>query len=163
VVAQRRSDALQRNDFANFTNWVNYPSAPFQPTPGVLLASQQSGTSGIFTPNTQRDIIRSLRVICDGNEIQEARGADFFNWLAPYKYVKGVGQDGLLLYSFQLDQNPAQPSGSINASKVRVFQMELDVYPLPVNPNYTYTVTVYVENINWFEVASGMGGLKYAL
>jgi hypothetical protein len=163
LFVQRRSDALQRNDFANFTNWVNYPRAPYMPTPGILAASQQSGTSGLLIPNAQREIIRSLRVLCDGNEIQEARQAEFFNWLSPYTYAKGIGQDGLLLYSFQLDQNPTQPSGSINSSKVRVFQTELDVYPLPVNPNYTYTVTVYVENLNWFEVASGMGGLKYAL
>jgi hypothetical protein len=163
LVVQRRSDSVNRNDFVNFTNWVNYPNAPYQPTPGILAASQQSGTSGLLIPNAQRDIVRSLRVLCDGNEIQEARPSEFFNWLSTYQYVKGIGQDGLLLYSFQLDQNPIQPSGSINSSKIRVFQLELDVYPLPVNPNYTYNVTVYVENLNWFEVASGMGGLKYAL
>jgi len=32
-----------------------------------------------------------------------------------------------------------------------------------VGTNYTYDITIYAENMNWFEVVSGMGGLKYAL
>jgi hypothetical protein len=39
----------------------------------------------------------------------------------------------------------------------------VDVFPLPPNTTYSYDLNIYVENINWFEVASGMGGLKYAL
>ena len=157
---QRRSDAAQRNDFANFTNWFKYPVAPFQPTPG---SPPITNGSGLLISNAQQEILRSVRVLCDGNEIQEPKAADYFNRLVPYKYLKGIGQDGLLVYSFELEYNSIQPSGSINASRIKNFQVELDVYPLPVNPNYTYAVDVYVDSINWFEVVSGMGGLKYAL
>ena len=160
---QRRSDAIARNDFANFTNWYTYPFAPFAPTPQVISALQTGSTSGILLPNTQQDIIRSLRVLCDGNEIQEQKNADYFIQLSPYRYARGIGQEGLLLYSFQLNQTPAQASGSINASRIKNFQIDVDVFPLPVDTTYTYDVTIYVENLNWFEVVSGMGGLKYAL
>lgn len=163
IFIQRRSDAVARNDFANFTNWFTYPYAPFSPTPNILLGLQQGSTSGIIIPNSQQDIIRSLRVLCDGNEIQEQKNADFFIRLSTYRYARGIGQDGLPIYSFQLAQSPTQASGSVNASRIRNFQIDLDVYPLPVATTYTYDVTIYVENINWFEVVSGMGGLKYAL
>lgn len=163
LFTQQRSDARPRNDYANFTNWVDPDNAPFQETPGILSANQNARCSGIIIPNTQREIVRQLRVLCDGNEIQEPKPALFFNALTPYRYVKGIGQDGLLLYSFQLEQNATQPSGSINASRIRNFQIECDVWPLPTNPNYTYDVTIYVESINWLEVVSGMGDVKYAL
>jgi hypothetical protein len=163
IFIQRRSDAAQRNDFANFTNWYTYPYAPFKPTPNVPAYQQQGYSSGILIPNSQQDIIRSLRVLCDGNEIQEQKPVDYFTRISTYRYTKGIGQDGLPVYSFQLSQSPTQGSGSINASRIRNFQIDVDVFPLPVNTTYTYDITVYVENINWFEVASGMGGLKYAL
>jgi len=163
IFIQRRSDAGQRNDFANFTNWYTYPFAPFLPTPNATNFQKQSSTSGILIANTQQDIIRSLRVLCDGNEIQEQKPVDFFTRFSTYRYTRGIGQDGLPIYSFQLGQSPTQASGSINASRIRNFQIDMDVYPLPVDTNYTYDITVYVENINWFEVVSGMGGLKYAL
>jgi len=108
-------------------------------------------------------MIRSIRVLCDGNEIQEQKPVEFFTQVSTYRYTRGVGQDGLPLYSFQLGQSVTQASGSINASRIRNFQVDLDVFPLPAATTYTYDVTIYVENINWFEVVSGMGGLKYAL
>lgn len=160
---QRRSDAAARNDFANFTNWYTYPYAPFSPTPNILNVLQQSSTSGLFIPNSQQDIIRNIRILCDGNEMQELKPVDYFTRISTYRYARGIGQDGLPLYSFQLAQSPTQASGSINASRIRNFQVDLDVFPLPVNTTYTYDIHVYVENINWFEVVSGMGGLKYAL
>jgi hypothetical protein len=34
---------------------------------------------------------------------------------------------------------------------------------LPLNPSYVYELIIYAENINFFVVESGYGGLKYAL
>jgi hypothetical protein len=163
IFIQRRSDARYRNDFANFTNWSTYPNAPFSPTPNILPQLTEVNTSGLFIPNAQQDMIRGIRVLCDGNEIQEMKNTDFFVNYSTYRFVKGIGQSGLPLYSFQLGQSPTQPSGSVNASRIRNFQVEVDVYPLPLLTSYTYDLTIYVENINFFEVVSGMGGLKYAL
>jgi hypothetical protein len=163
ILMQRRSDAESRNDFANFTNWFTYPFAPFMPTPNVITSLQKGYSSGLLIPNSQQDIIRALRVICNGNEIQEEKPVDYFTRISPYRYAKGIGQDGLPIYSFQLGQSATQPSGSINASRIRNFQVEVDVWPLPVATNYTYDLTIYAENMNWFTVASGMGGLKFAL
>ena len=108
-------------------------------------------------------MIRSIHVLCDGNEIQETKTTSFFTSYSVYKYVKGLGQAGLPLYSFQLENSPTQPSGSINASRIRNFQIDVDFWPLPTNTTYVYDLDIYVENINFLEIVSGMGGLKYAL
>ena len=158
IFIQRRSDAGNRNDFANFTNWYTYPMAPYYP-----VTSLAEFPSGILLPNAQQDMIRGIRVLCDGNEIQEMKNTDFFTRYVTYRTVKGIGQDGLPIYSFQLGQSPTQPSGSLNASRIRNFQVEVDVFPLPPNTTYTYDLNIYVENINFLEIVSGMGGLKYAL
>jgi hypothetical protein len=153
---------VSRNDFANFTNWFAYPQAPFQVTPGVA-PNLQAICSGIPVPNAQEEMIRAIRIICNGNEIQEEKPTEFFTRLSTYRYVKGIGQTGLPIYSFELGRSATQPSGSINASRIRNFQVDLDLYPLPPNTTYTYDIVIYVENLNWFQVVSGMGGLKYAL
>lgn len=160
ILVQHRSDAPNRNDFANFTNWATYPTPPFVQTPGP---TPPVPNSGILIPNAQQDILRALRVLCNGNEIQEQKSVNFFTRVSPFRYSTGVGQDGLPIYSFQLHSPGTQPSGSINASRIRDFQVEVDVYDLPVNTTYTYDIIIYVENLNWFEVVSGMGGLKYPL
>jgi hypothetical protein len=167
IFLQQRSDWQQRNDFANFTNWYRYPFPPFRVIPqlptGYPDSLYNTGSSGLLVPNGQQEIIRSIRVICDGNEIQEQKNVDFFTHISTYKYAKGIGSDGLPIYSFQLTSPGIQPSGSINSSLIRTFEVELDLFPLPANPTYTYDVTIYAENINWLIIVSGTGGLKYAL
>lgn len=158
---QRRSDWPYRNDFSNFTNWYNFPNYPYTQNPSPPAGAVYS--SGLLVAAMQKDMIRSIHVLCDGNEIQETKNTDFFTDYSIYRFADGVGQDGLALYSFQLNHSSTQPSGSLNASRIRNFQIDLDVWPLPVNTTYTYNADIYVENINFLEVVSGMGGLKYAL
>ena len=159
----QRSDAASRNDFSNFTNWWNYPHPPYLPTPGQTPINISGFSSGLLIPQGQLNTLRSLRVLCDGNEIQEEKQIDYFTKITPFRCISGSAKSLIPIYSFSLHSPSAQPSGSINASRIRNFQVEVDVYPLPVNTNYTYDLRIYVENINFFEVASGMGGLKYAL
>ncbi len=164
IFIQRRSDSIEyRNDFANFTNWWNFPQAPFAPTPGLTPLNTKANSSGLLIPQGQIGILRSLRVLCDGNEIQEEKPIDYFTKITPWKVFNGKYSGVIPAYSFALHSPSTQPSGSINSSRIKNFQVEVDFYPLPVNTNYVYDLTIYVENINFFEVASGMGGLKYAL
>jgi hypothetical protein len=163
IFIQRRSDNRYRNDFANFTNWYTYPYYPFASWPSTTTPPPPLNYSGLLLPGMQQDMIRSIHVLCDGNEIQETKNVDFFTEYSMYKYATGIGQPGLPLYSFQLENSPVQPSGSLNASRIRNFQIDMDFWPLPTNTTYVYDIDIYVENINFLEIVSGMGGLKYAL
>jgi hypothetical protein len=158
-----RSDSVNRNDIFNISNWFSYPKSPFVPTPDQSPTLTNTNSSGILIPQGQINMLRTIRVLVNGNEIQEIKNIDYFTKVVPYKYVKGINQSLLPIYSFSLHSPMPQPAGSINASRIQNFQIEVDVWPLPANTNYTYNLTIYVENINFFEVSSGSGALKYAL
>jgi hypothetical protein len=111
----------------------------------------------------QPDIIQALRILSDGNEIQELKPSSYFTAITPWKYLSGGANRKLPVYSFELHSPSSQPMGSINSSRIRKFQVDLQVYPLPPNTTYIYSVNFYVENINFFLVESGMGDNKYAL
>ena len=164
LFVSRRSDSLiYRNDFGNLTNWWNFPHAPFVPTPNLSAVNTSAFSSGLFIPQGQMDILRSLRILCDGNEIQEEKPIDYFTKITPWKSLNGKPLRLVPVYNFALSSPSTQPCGSVNASRIRNFQIEVDVYPLPVNTNYVYDLNVYVENINFLVIEGGMGGLKYAL
>jgi len=163
ILVPRRSDWRYRNDFENFTNWSTYPSAPFRATKNINPTSLVGFISGLFINNAQKDIIRSLRVLCDGNEIQEIKPVDFFTKISPYRYTSGNTNAELPFYTWAISSSKIQPSGSLNASRVRNLQLELDVFPLPTNTSYTYDITIYVESLNFFVIASGSGAPKYVL
>jgi hypothetical protein len=157
----RRSDSVYyRNRTDNFTNWWDYPNQPKQLTQGVSGAVPYS--SGVTIPAGQVDILRSLRILSDGNELQEVNTTTFFTELTQYKYLSGGANRRIPVYSFELHSPTYQPAGSINASRINRFQLDVDVFPLPPSTTYIYTIDVYVENLNFFLVESGMGSKKYA-
>lgn len=160
----RRTDSLPfRNDFHNLTNWWRSNLAPFNPPGYQIPILQNTNSSGQLLLQGQSQIIRSLRVICDGNEIQEAKSGSWFTDVVPFRYLTGHPRTELPVFSFELHSPTHQPAGSLNASVVSKLQVDLDVYPLPSNPAYLYTVVVYAETLNWVLLEGGMGDLKYAL
>jgi hypothetical protein len=163
LIVPRRSDYIYRNDFSKWTNWWNDPSPPHIPTPNLPIWANFFYATGLLVPAGQREILRNLRVLGDGNELQEQKPITYFEKIVPYRYTSGIGESGLSIYPFGLTSPGTQPNGSINASRVRLFQVDIDPYPLSLDTTYVYDITIYVESINWFIVSSGMGGLKYAL
>jgi hypothetical protein len=175
IIVPRRSDSLQyRNQVANFSNWINPLKPPFipagtpapgAPPPAVPWPAWVNTTfaTGNFVLNGQRSIMRALSVLGDGNLLQEEKPLEYFTQVVPWKYLTGIPDPELLIYPFALSSPTTQPDGTINSSRIRLFQVDLNVYPLPANSFYQYDITIYVENLNWVNIAGGTGGLKYAL
>jgi len=166
IIVPRRSDSLQyRNQVANFSNWINPFSPPFIPvaalSPGDPINLYKA--TGQYVLNGQRSIMRGLSILGDGNLLQEEKPLEYFTQVVPWKYLTGIPDAELLVYPFGLHSPTTQPDGTINSSRIRLFQVDLNVYPLPPNSFYQYNITIYVENLNWVNVAGGTGGLKYAL
>jgi hypothetical protein len=171
IIVPRRSDSLQyRNQVANFSNWINPLKPPFIPVienppnpAGWPAWVNTTYATGQLVLNGQRSIMRALAVIGDGNLLQEEKPLEYFTQVVPWKYLKGIPDPELLVYPFSLSSPTTQPQGSINSSRIKTFQVDLNVWPLPPNSFYQYDITVYVENLNWVNVSGGTGGLKYAL
>ena len=165
IIVPRRTDSLTyRNDVVNYSNW------PFSTTPYIAPATAYppwvvtSEATGQFIGIAgQQPILQTLRILGDGNEIQEEKPIQYFSYVVPWKYLKGAPDPNLIIYPFGLTSPNFQPDGSINTSRIKNFQVDLNPYPLLVDTNYAYDITIYTENINWVTIAGGMGGLKYAL
>jgi hypothetical protein len=167
LLLPRRSDSYTyKNQTNNYTNWVVQTKSPWLAVPGATIAQNTTIASGLLIPASQQQIIQSLRVLLNGNEIQEEKPLEFFTKVQPYLTITGASlpeSQFLPIINFALASPDTQPSGSVNASRIRLFQLDVNPWPLPLNPTYVYDLTVFVENWNFFEVASGYGGLKYAL
>ena len=161
IIIPRRSDSIQyRNAWTNYTNWWLYPSAPFVPTASAIPIG---GSSGLNAVAAQEDIIRQLRILCDGNEIQEIKPFEYYSRISSWKYTAGVFPDGLAIYSFALDSSKwMKPSGTLNTSRVKKFQIDIDIWPLAQDSKFLMDYVIYVESLNFFVVEGGMGGMKYA-
>ena len=166
IIIPRRTDSLPyRNDVANWSNWP-FPNktpwiAPVTSYPPFVLTGEATGQ--LIQVAGQPNILQSLRVLADGNEIQEEKSIEYFSYVVPWKYLDGEPDPHLAIYPFGLHSPNTQPDGSLNSSRVRLLQVDLNVYPLLSTTQYAYDFDIYVENLNWVTISSGLGGLKYAL
>jgi hypothetical protein len=159
ILIPRRSDTLvYRNNPMNFTNWWDWPNRPSIPT----QTNTSVISSGVAVASGQRDIFTRIRILADGNELQEYKSNLYFSELTPFRSLSGGANRGLPIYTFELHSPTPQPAGSINSSRINRLQLDVQVNPLPANASYIYGVDVYVENLNFFLVESGMGAPKYA-
>ena len=164
IIIPRRSDSLQyRNQTNNYTNWINPNKPPFLQTNGWPSNVNLTSSTGRFVLNGQQSILNRLAILGDGNVLQEDKPIEYYTQVVHWKYVTGVPDSNLVVYPFSLTSPLIQPNGSINSSRIKSFQLDLNVYPLPPNSFYQYNINVYVESLNWVTISSGMGGLKYAL
>jgi hypothetical protein len=80
----------------------------------------------------------------------------------PFQHHTRTPSKGINVYSFALQPEQHQPSGTCNFSRIDKATLQLTVSVNTVRSGRTAQVRVYAVNYNVLRVMSGMGGLAYS-
>lgn len=94
----------------------------------------------------------------NGHDRFSVREGPYFNWVQPYQHHTNVPAVGINVYSFALQPEQHQPSGTCNLSRIDNTTLLLTVSNNCVGLNLSSIVRVYATNYNVLRVMSGMGG-----
>jgi hypothetical protein len=138
---------IRSNRMDTYNEWFNYTN----------LAAIESGQRRV-------DMMSNAVLQLDGYDRFDARDGKYFRLVQPYQRHTVTPFDKFIYnYSFSLWPEQAQPSGSLNASRIDnlVFQLGLTAGVLP-DPGQM-TTRVYTRNHNVFRVVEGFGGLMFTV
>lgn len=109
-------------------------------------------------------IMRYMNLKFNGNERFSIRQKEYFQNLQVYKYHSGTGKDGLYVYSFSLNPEEDQPSGSCNMSRISEQQLYINIYETENELRKTdkFDLHLYAPNYNVFRIMGGIGSIVFS-
>jgi hypothetical protein len=114
------------------------------------------GTSLDRTINPINKVLLQL----NGHDRFSQRDGNYFNYVQPWQHHTNTPSDGVNMYSFALNPEEHQPSGTCNMSRIDNATLNLELKAgTPVDDT---KLAVYALNFNIFRVLAGMGGLAYS-
>ena len=145
------------------------------------LECDAASLSALTAENTQpfsyNDIANRARLQLNGQDRFDERYGDYFWKVQPYQHHTAGGTaawsksisnvNPINVYSFALQPEEHQPSGTCNFSRIDNATLVFDsvtsgvagTYP---SKTYPYNFRMYAVNYNIFRIMSGMGGLAYS-
>jgi hypothetical protein len=92
----------------------------------------------------------------NGHDRFSVRDGNYFNWVQPYQHHTNIPAVGINVYSFALQPEQHQPSGTCNLSRIDNTTLLLTVSNNAVGTNLSSTVYVYATNYNVLRIMSGI-------
>lgn len=107
--------------------------------------------------------VGSGNIQLNGQDRFSVREGSYFNYVQPYQHHNNTPADGINLYSFALNPEDLQPSGTCNFSRIDFSQLNIkltdDAKRILGDSSVIYIFTV---NYNILRIMGGMGGLAYS-
>jgi len=126
---------------------------------------------GLYVDGSQNPVM-SGKLQLNGHDRFSTREGNYFNYVQPYEHFSNTPADGVNVYSFALNPEEHQPSGSCNMSRIDNATLLLNFgepNPLEKNSNFSKiwlsdnsVIQIYTVNYNVLRIMSGMGGLAYS-
>jgi hypothetical protein len=152
---------IQRDDMTRYHEYFNYSSL------------------GIYESGIRQDILQDTVLQLDGFDRFQLRNAGYFRLVQPWQHHSVIPEDFFVYsYSFCLEPESVQPSGSMNASRMdsvilAVNLVQAVVTPVktppppgtiaPCPPPGTFHGRVYGINHNVFRIVDGFGGVLFTI
>ena len=118
-----------------------------------------------FRDDKENDLMKSAKIQLNNIDRFSNREATYFRLVQPYKYHNGyMSQDseneygGFYSYSFSLNPEEYQPSGSCNFSRIDNAVLTMDCH----DDANEAMLKIYAVNYNVIRIMKGMGGLAYS-
>jgi len=161
---------VQRDEMANRNEWFNYSNLaidePVPSVPGYNVADYMSSTAQC----NRMDLISSAKLQLDGYDRFAARNPIYFRLQQPYERHTTTPVNSFIYnYSFALRPEDAQPTGTMNASRIDSIVWQIQMNPVLSNPLLEWKqrgncrIVVYGHNYNVFRVINGFGGLLFTI
>ena len=150
---------IQRDDMVRYHEYFNYSSL------------------GIYEAGIRQDILLNGVLQLDGFDRFQSRDAGYFRLVQPWQYHTVVPEDFFVYsYSFCLNPEDVQPTGSFNASRIDSVVLQVNLVPAVVNPPQvpagavpvspkpgSLHARVYGINHNVLRIADGFGGVLFTI
>jgi hypothetical protein len=104
------------------------------------------------------DTVTDAKIQLNGHDRFSVRKGRYFNVVQPYQHHTRTPATGIYCYSFCLNPEAHQPSGSVNMSRIDNAVLQLT---LATNTD-AVKLRVYAVNYNVLRIMAGMGGLAYS-
>ena len=127
-----------------------------------------AGTAGVYSSWTEegRKVVgqyevgplHQFKILLNGQDRFKEQYGRYFNQIQPFYYHTGNPYPGIYCYSFAIQPEEFQPTGSCNLSRIDVCQAWV---ALKAGSQSTIQ-KMFATNYNILNVASGMGGLAFS-
>ena len=152
------------NEFLNDTNTTSNQTAFLEINTISIIDVFNTGN---FIDRTDNPIALSSFQLNGKNRFQQRDGY-FYNYLQPYYYFTNSPPDGVNTYSFSLDPENIQPTGTINLGHVNSKNLlfTLGMYNT-IDPNYFNTffksgrIRVFTQSYTLLRISQGQASLAY--
>lgn len=156
---------VQRDEMTNRNEYFNYSNLAIGE--GVSPIIQEYLNAG----QTRTDLISSAVLQLDGYDRFAARSAQYFRLIQPYEHHTTTPANSYIYcYSFALKPEDAQPTGTLNASRIDSIVWQIEMNPILNMPQVAPSerrgnchLVVYGLNYNVFRVVNGFGGLLFTI
>ena len=160
----RRSDAYERNEWSNYTNWqttyLPYQLTSAENTTPYIVGSvgsnsinlgpgrdlDSNGTTKIptnhkvtpvFSLQYTKDILQSFSIIIDGKYRESELDSGIFNYVEKYRSTKSSNDNGIYNYNFCINTNDyLQPTGAMNLSRFKKIEFEMTTLTPNLDEDY---------------------------
>ena len=131
---------LQRDDFPKYNLWFNFTNL-IDPNKPYWYQTQNHYEKNEKKVNLKRqnwkqltpDILVDAKIAFNGTDIFESKDPVYFNYLNPYS-CHTSNQKGINTFSFALEPEKYQPSGSVNMSMVSNVSIDFQTLVPPIDP-----------------------------
>jgi hypothetical protein len=102
--------------------------------------------------------LRDFKLILNGQDRFKEQVGKYFNQYQPYVYHSGTPYPGIYVYSFALQPEEHQPTGTCNFSRIDNAQVFFNLK----NSTTNLLQKMFAVNYNILRIQSGMGGLAFS-
>jgi hypothetical protein len=122
----------------------------------IEQGTQMIGTAAL--PGCEVGPLHLFKVILNGQDRFKEQYGNYFNQVQPFYHHTGTPYPGIYVYSFALQPEEHQPTGTCNFSRIDNAQVSIQMK----SNNQATLQKLFAVNYNILRIQSGMGGLAFS-